>query len=107
MKKIDFRQPKYLVPALLYFPIIYMGFMIMSIDEGSKGKLENRASIEKMEYLSVDKVTTRTQPLQDMKTWANNALHFFGDIFTKGAIRVYMTDRAKENKKDTITITEQ
>ena len=28
MKKINFKQPKYILPALLYLPIAFVGYMV-------------------------------------------------------------------------------
>lgn len=157
MEKIDFKHPIYVLPAILFFPLLLLGWLVMDIIQKSDSEpsretipIERSLKLDEMErtfgeisdkYIEYDdsvKVETwesnyteeelRNLPLaksfgnigmseterrkdqseitpdflSDIKIWTCNAIEFFGDIFSKGAIRVYLLEKGES--KDSINV---
>lgn len=172
MKKINFNQLKFKLPAIMFFPLLFLGYMVVdciltpvppvrelssaySIDSDLHSKYYDDSVYYKQAWAVIDhndsiihqnskicniiqeynrhlislgkdssvvlsnlivisdslsiKFPVRPEKdkkkekgkdlLDNMKTWASNAAGFFGDIFTKGAIKVYTEN---EIPKDSI-----
>lgn len=170
MKKINFNQLKFRLPAIMFFPLLFLGYMVIdciltpvapvrelpsaytigsdldsifyndslyykqawavidrndsiihhnskicniiqeynrfliSLGKDSSVVLSNLIVISdslsvKLPVHQVKEQKKEKDLLDKMKIWASNAAGFFGDIFTKGAIKVYTE---KEIPKDSI-----
>lgn len=170
MKKINFNQLKFRLPAIIFFPLLFLGYMVVdciltpvppvrelpsaySIDSDLHSKYYDDSVYYKQAWAVIDhndsiihhnskicniiqeynrflislgkdssvvlsnlivisdslsvklpvrqvKEQKKEKDLLDkMNIWASNAAGFFGDIFTKGAIKVYTE---KEISKDSI-----
>ena len=82
MKKINFKQPKFIIPALLFLYLAVMGYFLINF-------CENRNKNLKMDVPEIECIDNKEKVFEDIKVWLGNAGNFFGDIFTKGAIKVY------------------
>ena len=50
-KRINFRQPKYMIPALVYFPLIFTGYFVIDMF-GTKKTETVDPSMQTTEYLN-------------------------------------------------------
>ncbi len=125
LEKIDFKQPKFVLPAIAFIGLVLLGYLAIDLFQTPTEPPHNRYSSVEQEtginelqnktdsfYLTIvesdtisikkdhrvdisteDKTTqqeVRREPLDRIKLWASNAVSFFGDIFTRGAIKVYI-----------------
>lgn len=51
LKKINFKQPKYMLPAILYFPILFTGYFVIDMFYTEKAKIED-PTMQSTEYLN-------------------------------------------------------
>lgn len=51
LKKINFRQPKYMLPAILYFPILFTGYFVIDMFYTEKAEIED-PTMQSTEYLN-------------------------------------------------------
>ena len=42
LKKINFKQPKYMLPAILYFPILFTGYFVIDMFYTEKAEIEDQ-----------------------------------------------------------------
>ena len=48
-EKINFRQPKYMLPAILYIPILFLGFFVIRLFGTEKAEVA-KSHLETTEY---------------------------------------------------------
>ena len=82
MKKINFKQPKFIIPGLLFLYLSVMGYFLINI-------CENESENFKKDIQGKECIDSNEDVFEDIKFCLGNAGNFFGDIFTKGAIKVY------------------
>ena len=82
MKKINFKQPKFIIPALLFLYLAVMGYFLINF-------CENKSKNFKKNIPEKECIDSNEDVFENIKVWLGNAGNFFGDIFTKGAIKVY------------------
>lgn len=146
MKQINFHQIKFFLPAMLFFPLMVTGWLVIDtvstdyekydtylpeaketvfsipnkkvygeIKDDTLKKRDSFSSLYSKEEVitlikqdSIKGIADRRQNVaterdvpatEHLKTWLRNAGSFFGDIFTKGAIKVYTEN---ELPKDSI-----
>ena len=51
LKKINFKQPKYMLPAILYFPILFTGYFVIGMFYTEKAEIED-PTMQSTEYLN-------------------------------------------------------
>ena len=51
LKKINFKQPKYMLPAILYFPILFTGYFVIDMFYTEKAEIAN-STMQSTEYLN-------------------------------------------------------
>ena len=51
LKKINFNQPKYMLPAILYFPILFTGYFVIDMFYTEKAEIED-PTMQSTEYLN-------------------------------------------------------
>lgn len=51
LKKINFKQPKYMLPAILYFPILFTGYFVIDMFYTEKAEIEDPI-MQSTEYLN-------------------------------------------------------
>lgn len=51
LKKINFKQPKYMLPAILYFPILFTGYFVIDMFYTEKAEIED-PTMQSTEYLN-------------------------------------------------------
>jgi conjugative transposon TraM protein len=51
LKKINFKQPKYMLPAILYFPILFTGYFVIDMFYTEKAQIED-PTMQSTEYLN-------------------------------------------------------
>ena len=50
-KKINFKQPKYILPALVYFPLLFTGYFVIDMMHTKKAEIADPA-LQSTEYLN-------------------------------------------------------
>ena len=128
MQLNDLKRPCIILPAILYFPLLGLGYLIIDIFH-TEIPDEVQSDLQTTEYLNAELPTanicdlsvmknietdidtvkmkenvkseptspTRPEAFDKVKRWFNNAASFFSDIFTKGAVRVYIVEQSEEN----------
>ena len=51
LKKINFKQPKYMLPAILYFPILFTGYFVIDMFYTEKAEIDD-PTMQSTEYLN-------------------------------------------------------
>ena len=51
LKKINFKQPKYMLPAILYYPILFTGYFVIDMFYTEKAEIED-PTMQSTEYLN-------------------------------------------------------
>lgn len=83
MKKINFKQPKYMLPAILYLPLIGLGWLVIDMFQTDVSSGEE-SDLQKTEYLNADLPEAR---VSDMGTKKDNMLKSFGYIKDETAVQ--------------------
>ena len=78
VKKINFRQPKYLLPAILYFPILFVGYFVIDMFQTDVSSNKTDPRLKTTDYLSGDLPEANTDSLLGDKM--NNTEREFGQI---------------------------
>lgn len=84
IKDINFREPRYMLPAILYFPLIGLFYLICNIFNTEIVKVDN-SGLEKTEYLN-DKLPDANYRGDGIGTKMDNMLTSFGKISDLSAI---------------------
>ena len=53
LSKINFKQPKYILPAIVYFPLLFTGYFVIDMLHTEKAEI-NDPSLQSTEYLNPD-----------------------------------------------------
>ena len=51
LKKINFKQPKYILPAILYFPLLFTGYFVIDMFHTEKAEIAD-PTMQSTEYLN-------------------------------------------------------
>ena len=51
IKKINWKQPKYLLPAIIYFPLLFVGYFVIDLFHTEKAEIPDE-SLHTTEYLN-------------------------------------------------------
>lgn len=91
MKKINFKQPKYMLPAILYFPLVGLGWLVIDMFQTDTSKQEV-SDLVKMDELNTELPEARVNDLGSKK---DNMLRSFGSIKDETALRELGRDSTK------------
>ena len=81
MKKINFKQPKYILPAFLYFPLLGLGWLIIQIFQTEIK--EKPSNLQTTEYLNSELPDARVKEIGSKR---ENMLKSFGKISDESAV---------------------
>lgn len=99
MKRINLNRPAIVLPAILYVPLVLLGYLIIDLfytgtDIARIERQQDTHCIDTAICNRIDRV------LDDMKFKGKNIMTFFSDFANKGALRiVVVTPEEKEFKK--------
>lgn len=82
-KKISFKQPKYMLPAILYLPLIGLGWLVIDMFQTDTSKADT-SDLVKVETLNPNLPDARVNDLGSKK---DNMLKSFGHIKDESAVR--------------------
>ena len=95
MKKINFKQPKYVLPAILYFPLLGLGWLIIDIFHTEIK--ERPTGLQTTEYLNSDLPSAN---VKDIGNKRDNMLKSFGKIRDESAVNIAGRDSVKKEDFD-------
>ena len=98
VKKINFRQPKYLLPAILYFPILFVGYFVIDMFQTDVSSNKTDPRLKTTDYLSGDLPEANTDSLLGDKM--NNTEREFGQISDLSGVNSLENDNDSVNKKE-------
>lgn len=97
MKKINFKQPKYIIPTIAYFGLLLLGYLFM--DLFSTGVSEEKDSnLQTTEYLNSELPTANVS--KDIGSKRKNVRDVFGDIVDRSAVADFTENPDSVNKKE-------
>lgn len=94
-KKINFKAPKYALPAILYFPILFLGYFTIDLFQGSSKSDDSLG--KKDDYLMSDLPETATDSILGDKI--SSMQDQYGNITDLSAVDGIENDRDSLNKK--------
>lgn len=100
MKKINFRQPKYMIPAIIYFPLLGTGYFGINIFT-SKGNSGDDSNLQTTEYLNAELPSANVS--DNIGSKRQNMRNIFGDIRDRSAIQNIQSDQDSLRKKEDYT----
>lgn len=93
IKDINFREPRYMLPAILYFPLIGLSYLICDIFNAEIIEIDN-SGLEKTEYLN-DKLPDANYRGDGIGTKMDNMITSFGNISDLSAVDDIEKDTAQ------------
>lgn len=97
MKKINFKQPKYMLPAILYLPILFVGYMLIkTFHTDTSAPSDTR--LKTTDYLSSELPEANTDSVLGSKM--HNTERMYGRISDLSGIENVENDRDSLNKKE-------
>lgn len=96
-KKINFRQPKYLLPAILYLPLLFVGYIVCDIFD-TKIADASDPRLKTTDYLSDALPEANTDSILGDKM--TNTEKEFGNISDLSGVESIENDRDSVNKKE-------
>jgi len=98
-EKINFRQPKYMIPAIIYIPILFCGYFVFRLFNTEKAEIEP-SKLETTEYYN-DKLPEANIKGDGIGDKYTNMLNDFGKI--KDLSAVENIERGGEDQKEEYT----
>ena len=97
MKKINFKQPKYIIPTIAYFGLLLLGWLFIDlfsveVEEKDDGKLQTT------EYLNANLPEANVSA--DIGSKRKNMRDAFGDITDRSAVQDFVENVDTLNKKE-------
>ena len=83
-EKINFRQPKYMLPAILYIPILFLGFFVIRLFATEKADID-KSNLETTEFFN-DKLPDANIKGDGIGDKYTNMLNDFGKIKDESAV---------------------
>lgn len=96
MKKINFKEPKYMIPAIIYLPLLFVGYMVIdmfNLDTSGGGNKKLKTT----EYLSSELPEAYTDSILGDKM--TNTEKEFGRITDLSGVQNVENDKDSVNKK--------
>ena len=97
--KINFRQPKYMLPAILYIPILFLGFFVIRLFGTEKVEVD-KSNLETTEFIN-DKLPDANIKGDGIGDKYTNMLNDFGKIKDESAVE--NIERGGEDIKEEYT----
>ena len=98
-EKINFRQPKYMLPAILYLPILFLGFFVIRLFGTEKADID-KSNLETTEFFN-DKLPDANIKGDGIGDKYTNMLNDFGKIKDESAVE--NIERGSEDIKEEYT----
>lgn len=95
--KINFKQPKYMLPAILYPLLIGAGWLIIDLFQ-TEVEEEDHSGLQTTEYLNSDLPSAHLK--EDIGSKRDNMQRSFGNIRDLSAVETLDNDRDSLNKKE-------
>ena len=96
MKKINFKQPKYIIPTIAYVGLLVLGWLFIDLFN-VEIKEEEDNSLQTTEYLNSDLPTANVA--KDIGSKRKNVRDVFGDIVDRSAVQDFVEDADTTVKK--------
>ena len=96
MKKINFKQPKYIIPTIAYVGLLVLGWLFIDLFN-VEIKDEEDNSLQTTEYLNSDLPTANVA--KDIGSKRKNVRDVFGDIVDRSAVQDFVEDADTTIKK--------
>lgn len=96
MKKINFKQPKYIIPTIAYVGLLVLGWLFIDLFN-VEIKDEEDNSLQTTEYLNSDLPTANVA--KDIGSKRKNVRDVFGDIVDRSAVQDFVEDADTTVKK--------
>ena len=94
IKQINFRQPKYMLPAILYFPVLFCGYFLLNFFNVETAEVSNK---ETTEYFN-DKLPAANLKGDGIGDKYSNMVNNFGKIKDESAVE--NIERGGEDQKE-------
>ena len=95
-EKINFRQPKYMIPLVIYIPLLFCGYFVIRLFNTEKADVDN-SKLETTEYYN-DKLPEAHIKGDGIGDKYSNMLNDFGKIKDKSAVE--NIERTAEDTKE-------
>lgn len=95
-EKINFRQPKYMIPLVIYIPLLFCGYLVIELFNTEKADVDN-SKLETTEYYN-DKLPEAHIKGDGIGDKYSNMLNDFGKIKDKSAVE--NIDRVNDDTKE-------
>lgn len=96
MKKINFKQPKYIIPTIAYVGLLVLGWLFIDLFN-VEIKDEEDNNLQTTEYLNSDLPTANVA--KDIGSKRKNVRDVFGDIVDRSAVQDFVEDADTTIKK--------
>lgn len=96
MKKINFKQPKYIIPTIVYFGLLLLGYLFIDLFTTEVNKKES--NMESTEYLNAK--LPRAQVSNRIGSKRQNVIDMFGNISDHSAVQNVENDIDSLRKKE-------
>ena len=96
--KINFRQPKYMLPAIIYVPLLFFGYFICRFFETETVDVNNK--MQTTEYFN-DKLPDANFKGDGIGDKYSNMVNSYGKIKEESAVENIERGRENENQKYT------
>lgn len=97
MKKINFKQPKYMIPAIIYLPLLFVGYMVIDMFNLDIAERSD-PNLKTTDYLSDELPQAYTDSVLGSKM--QNTERSYGRISDLSAVSNVENDRDSVNKKE-------
>ena len=97
MEKINFKQPKYIIPTIAYFGLLLLGYLFIDLLSTEVGEEED-SNLKTTEYLNTELPTANVS--KDIGSKRKNVRDVFGDIADLSAVDDFTEDPDTVNKKE-------
>ena len=97
MKKINFKQPKYIIPTIAYFGLLLLGYLFIDLFSTEVSEEED-SSLQTTEYLNSELPTANVS--KDIGSKRKNVRDVFGDITDRSAVTDFTENPDTVNKKE-------
>lgn len=96
MRKINFKQPKYIIPTIVYFGLLLLGWLfidLFTVEVSDDGP----SDLQTTEYLNSDLPAANVS--QDIGSKRKNVRDVFGDITDRSAVQDFIEDADTTTKR--------
>ena len=73
LKKINWKQPKYMIPLIIYFPLLFVGYFVIDLFHTEKADIPDK-SLATTEYLNPE-LPTNTRAINSNAMKSDRQIH--------------------------------